>query len=475
MTEPGPQRLERDSFGEIGVPAARLWGAETERARRHFSACEERMPRELLHALALIKAAAARANAALGLLSAHKAEAIARAAEEILAGTHAQEFPLALWQSGSGTQTHMNVNEVLANRASCLLGGECGRARLVDPHDDVNLGQSTNDVMPSAMHIAATLGVRELMPVLERLRGTLAAHAAAHARLVKIGRTHLQDATPLTLGQEISGWCAQVADAAARIDDASGSVRALSLGGTAVGTGLNAHPAFAEIAIRDLARVTGQAFVPSRNRYAAQAAHDDLVALHGTLRTLAVALTKVANDVRWLASGPRCGLGELALPDNEPGSSIMPGKVNPSQCEALVMACCQVCGNDAALGMAGAGGHFELNACKPVIAFNVLFSLRLLTRVVGDFEQHAVRGMAPRTARIEELLQRSLMLVTALTPRIGYARAAAIARHAHEAGLSLREAALESGAVSAAEFDAWVRPAAMVGQDETSDTRGAGD
>lgn len=474
MTGTSPERIEHDSFGDIAVAATRLWGAETERARSHFATSDERMPHDLILALVQIKRAAARVNAALGLLDARKATAIVAAADEILAGLHADEFPLHVWQSGSGTQTHMNVNEVLANRASLILGGPCGPGRLVDPHDDVNRGQSTNDVFPSAMNLAAAGAVRrDLLPALAVLRETLAQKSRAYADVVKIGRTHLQDATPLTLGQEISGWGAQVADAASRLDIALGPVHALALGGTAVGTGINTHPHFAEKVIRDLADTTGIAFVPARNRFAALASHDELVALHGSLKTLACALTKIANDLRWLASGPRCGIGEIALPDNEPGSSIMPGKVNPTQCEAVVMACCQVMGNDVAVNMGGAGGHFELNACKPVIAFNVLFSARLLADATRNFERYCVRGLEPRLARIDEHVQRSLMLATALAPHLGYDAAAAIARSAHRDGLSLRDAALRSGSLTAEQFDTWVRPATMTGRFDDSDGSGS--
>jgi fumarate hydratase, class II len=457
-------RLERDSFGEIRVPADRLWGAQTERAIRHFDISTERMPRELILALALVKRCAALVNLQLGLLDERKAQAIAAAADEVTAGRHEAEFPLAVWQTGSGTQTNMNMNEVLANRASVLMGGPPGHERLVHPNDDVNRGQSSNDVFPTAMSVAAVRAIEgALLPALGALRGTLARKAEAFADVVKIGRTHLQDATPMTLGQEMSGWASQLDHAVAHVEAALPHLRELAIGGTAIGTGLNTHPDFGRLVAEALSREAGTLFVPAPNRFEALAAHDAMVHAHGALKTVAASLMKIANDVRWLASGPRSGLGEIRIPENEPGSSIMPGKVNPTQCEALAMACCQVMGNDVTVNIAGASGNFELNVCKPVIAHNVLQSIRLLADAVRSFDGHCARGIEPDRARIAELLERSLMLVTALSPHIGYDKAAEIAHAAHASGTTLREAAVSSGHVTAEQFDAWVRPADMVG------------
>ncbi|MDA8107082.1 MAG: class II fumarate hydratase, partial [Betaproteobacteria bacterium] len=416
-------RIEKDSFGPIEVPAERLWGAQTERSLRLFRISGERMPLAVVHALALVKRCAARVNAELGLLDPAKAGAIARAADEVLQGRHDAEFPLVVWQTGSGTQSNMNVNEVLANRASELLGGERGPRRLVHPNDHVNLGQSSNDAFPTAMHIAAARALHGgLLPALARLIDTLAAKRDAFAGIVKIGRTHLQDATPLTLGQEFSGYAAQLEQARAAVEAALPGVYRLAIGGTAVGTGLNAHPEFGERVAREIARETGLPFVTAPNRFAALAGHEALVFAHGALKTLAAALAKIANDVRWLASGPRSGLGEIAIPENEPGSSIMPGKVNPTQAEALTMLCAQVLGNDVAVGIGGASGNFELNVHKPLVIHNFLQSVRLLADGCLSFEEHCARGIEPNTARIRELLERSLMLVTALAPHIGYDR-----------------------------------------------------
>ncbi|WP_374587061.1 class II fumarate hydratase [Ideonella dechloratans] len=457
-------RLERDTFGEIAVPAERLWGAQTQRSLEHFDISQERMPSALLHALTRVKRAAAEANAALGLLDAAKARAIVAAADEVLAGRWEAEFPLVVWQTGSGTQTHMNVNEVLANRASQLLGGPVGSGRLVHPNDEVNLGQSSNDVFPTAMNLAATQALQaRLLPALGRLRDTLRAKSRLFADIVKIGRTHLQDATPLTLGQEMSGWVAQLDHAEAHLRAALPHLRELALGGTAVGTGLNAHPEFATRVVDALNQATGLGLVSAPNKFEALAAHDAIVHAHGALKTLAAALFKIANDVRWLASGPRAGLGELRIPENEPGSSIMPGKVNPTQCEALTMVCCQVFGNDVAVNLAGASGNFELNVYKPVLIHDFLQSARLLADGMTSFETHCASGIEPDRARMHELLERSLMLVTALNPHIGYDRAAAIAKKAHREGTTLREAAITSGHVTAEQFDAWVDPARMVG------------
>jgi fumarate hydratase class II len=457
-------RTEHDSFGPIEVPADRLWGAQTQRSLEHFAISGERMPEELVLALATVKSACAHVNRDLGLLAADKTSAIIAAAEEVLFGRHDHEFPLSVWQTGSGTQTNMNMNEVLANRASELLGGERGPKRRVHPNDDVNLGQSSNDVFPTAMHVAAVLGIiRTLLPALAHLRATLNEKSGAFADIVKIGRTHLQDATPVTLGQEFSGYVAQLDHATAVINAALPSLYPLAIGGTAVGTGLNTHPEFGDRVAAELARSIGLPFVGAANKFAALAAHDGLVAAHGALKTLAVALTKIANDIRWLASGPRCGIGEISIPENEPGSSIMPGKVNPTQCEAMTMLCAQVMGNDVAIGIGAAAGNFELNVYKPLIAHNLLQSVRLLADGMVSFDTHCVRGIDARREHIAELLERSLMLVTALAPHIGYDRAAEIAKKAHHDGTTLREAALALGNVTAADFDRWVRPSEMVG------------
>ncbi|HKW84297.1 MAG TPA: class II fumarate hydratase [Burkholderiaceae bacterium] len=459
------ERIERDTFGDIAVPSHALWGAQTQRSLHHFAISTERMPRELVLALAQVKRAAAVVNRSLGTLDAKKADAIVKAADEVIAGEHADQFPLSVWQTGSGTQSNMNMNEVLANRASQLLGGEIGEARLVHPNDDVNRGQSSNDVFPTAMNVAAVVAIEEqLFPALTVLRDTLDAKAKTFADVVKIGRTHLQDATPLTLGQEISGWVAQIDHGIRHLRTARPHLRELALGGTAVGTGLNAHPEFGTRVAAELARATGHPFESAPNKFEALAAHDALLFTHGALKTVAASLTKIANDVRWLASGPRSGLGEITIPENEPGSSIMPGKVNPTQCEALTMLCCQVLGNDVAVNVAGASGNFELNVFKPVIIHNLLQSVRLLADGARSFEEHCARGIEANTARIDELVQRSLMLVTALNPHIGYDKAAQIAKKAHKEGTSLREAALASGWLSGEQFDAWVRPEQMVGR-----------
>ena len=465
MTITTPHRTERDTFGNIDVPANALWGAQTQRSLLHFAISTERMPHELLMALALVKRSAAVVNRALGELDAVKADALVIAADEVLAGQHDAQFPLSVWQTGSGTQTNMNMNEVLANRASQLLGGAAGESRLVHPNDDANRGQSSNDVFPTAMNVAAMQAIETaLLPALGTLRDTLAAKSQAFADVVKIGRTHLQDATPLTLGQEISGWVAQLDHGIRHLRTTRPHLRELALGGTAVGTGLNAHPEFGVRVAAELARATGIAFTSAPNKFEALAAHDAIVFAHGACKTLAASLMKIANDVRWLASGPRSGLGEITIPENEPGSSIMPGKVNPTQCEALTMLCCQVLGNDVAINVAGASGNFELNVFKPVLIHNLLQSVRLLADGVASFEQHCARGIEPDRARITELVQRSLMLVTALNPHIGYDKAAQIAKRAHAGVSSLRDAALASGWVSAEQFDAWVKPENMVGR-----------
>ena len=457
-------RLEKDSFGTIEVPAERLWGAQTERSRRFFRISGERMPPPVIYALALVKKVAAAVNAELNLLSKQKAEAIQRAADEVLAGRHDAEFPLVVWQTGSGTQTNMNVNEVLANRASELLGGERGQKRLVHPNDEVNLGQSSNDVFPTAMHIAAARALQEeVLPAVEALKTTLAKKRDAFAAIIKIGRTHLQDATPLTLGQEFSGYVAQLEHAQAALRAVLPPLYELAIGGTAVGTGLNTHPEFAGRVCAAVASHTKLAFVEASNKFAALGGHEPLVFAHGALKTLSAALSKIANDIRLLSSGPRSGLAELRIPENEPGSSIMPGKVNPTQAEALTMLCAQVAGNDVAVGIGAASGHLELNVYKPMIIHAFLQSARLLADGCRSFDEHCARGIEADQARIRELLERSLMLVTALAPHIGYDRAAEIAKKAHREGSTLREAALGLGYVTAEDFDRWVRADAMIG------------
>lgn len=462
-------RTEKDSFGPIEVPAERLWGAQTQRSLQFFHISPERMPEEIILALAETKRACALVNRDLGLLAETKAQAIVAAADEVLAGLHPGEFPLQVWQTGSGTQSNMNMNEVLANRASELLGGALGTARLIHPNDEVNLGQSSNDIFPTAMHVAACISLStKLLPALQLLSARLAEKSAAFANIVKIGRTHLQDATPLTLGQEFSGYVAQLQFAYAAISAALPSLHELAVGGTAVGTGLNTHAEFGARVAQELARSCGLPFVSAPNKFAALAAHDALVAAHGALKALAAALMKIANDIRWLASGPRSGLSEISIPENEPGSSIMPGKVNPTQCEAMTMVCCQVFGNDVAINFGGASGNFELNVFKPLIAHNFLQSSRLLTGAMLSFEAYCVEGIAANRERIEELMERSLMLVTALTPHIGYDRAAEIAKQAHLDGCTLKQAALALGYVAESDFDRWVRPQEMTHPDKHS-------
>jgi len=456
-------RIEHDTMGDIEVVADRLWGAQTQRALHHFAISEERMPRELIHALALVKRAAALVNSELGLIDAAHAAAIGAAANEVIAGEHADQFPLSLWQSGSGTQTNMNVNEVLANRASDLLGRQRGEPRTVHPNDEVNRGQSTNDVFPSAIHIALALALRHrLLPALSQLRSTLASKAAEFDSIIKIGRTHLQDATPLTLGQEFSGYVAQLDFAETCVNQAIEALLPLAIGGTAVGTGIATHREFGTLVAAQLAATTGMPFVSASNKFAAVAASDGVVFAHGGVKTLAAALLKIANDVRLLASGPRSGIGELALPENEPGSSIMPGKVNPTQSEAMIMVCIQVFGHDVAINFAGASGNLELNVCRPLIAYNALSSVQLLADAMVSFERHCVLGITARVDRIAAMVDQSLMLVTALAPHIGYDKAAQIAQHAHRSGSTLREAALHLKHVNGEDFDRWVRPASMI-------------
>ena len=458
-------RVESDTFGPIDVPAHRLWGAQTQRSLQNFDISGERQPREIIRALAQVKRASAVVNHALGLQDERKTQAIVQAADEVIAGAHEEEFPLVVWQTGSGTQTNMNVNEVLANRASELLGGERGPSRLVHPNDDVNRSQSSNDVFPTAMHVAAVEALtHRLLPALVLLRGTLEHKARDFDGIVKIGRTHLQDATPLTLGQEFSGWVAQLAHGEAHVRAALPHLCELALGGTAVGTGLNAPAGYAVQVAGELARLTGQPFVTAPNKFEAMASVDALVHAHGALKTLAASLMKIANDVRWLASGPRSGIGELSIPENEPGSSIMPGKVNPTQSEAVTMLAAQVFGNDVAINFGGASGNFELNVFRPMVAHNFLQSVRLLADGMRSFNDHCAVGIEPNRERIAELVDRSLMLVTALNTHIGYDKAAQIAKKAHKDGSSLREAALALGHVTAEQFDAWVRPEQMVGR-----------
>lgn len=458
-------RIERDTFGQIAVPAQRLWGAQTQRSLENFRISGERMPPELIRALALVKRACAMINGRLGLLDEKKSRAIIEAADEVINGQHDEEFPLVVWQTGSGTQTNMNLNEVLANRASELLGGERGEKRLVHPNDEVNKGQSSNDVFPTAMHVAALLALTsKLVPSLRRLRDTLLAKSRAFDDIVKIGRTHLQDATPLTLGQEFSGYVSQLDHGIAHVEASRPHLSELALGGTAVGTGLNAHPEFGARVAQELAQSTGLPFISAPNKFEALAANDALVHAHGALKTVAASLMKIANDIRWLASGPRSGIGELSIPENEPGSSIMPGKVNPTQSEALTMLCCQVFGNDVAINIGGAMGNFELNVFKPMIIHNFLQSVRLLADGAASFNDNCAVGIEPDRARIEQLVDQSLMLVTALNPHIGYDKAAQIAKTAHKEGTTLKQAAVALGYLTAEQFDQWVRPENMVGK-----------
>lgn len=463
-------RREHDSLGEVDVPADRLWGAQTERAAQNFPIGGSRFhwPPAVIRALGLVKKCAALANAELGTLPAETAELIARAADEIIAGRWNEEFPLSAFQSGSGTQTNMNANEVLAHRA-VQLAAEAGKAAVaIHPNDELNRGQSTNDVFPTVMHLAVIDELEHrLVPAITELHATLSDKSAAFAEIVMLGRTHLQDAVPVTLGQVISGWAMQLEQALGGIRDAEPRLMELAIGGTAVGTGLNAHPQFGERVIHKLAVTTGWPFVPACNRFAAISAHDALVQLSAALRTLAGALLKIVNDVRWYASGPRGGIGELTIPENEPGSSIMPGKINPSQCEALAMVVAQVFGNDLAVAFAGSQGNFQLNAFKPIILHNVLESIDLLAEGCQSFNARCARGIEPNLPRIREHLDNSLMLVTALAPHIGYERAAEIALTAHHGRLSLREAALQLGYVTADDYDRWIRPGEMTGPQKT--------
>ncbi|MFL6798227.1 MAG: class II fumarate hydratase [Xanthobacteraceae bacterium] len=455
-------RTEADSFGPIEVPAERYWGAQTERSRGNFRIGQERMPVPIIRALGIVKRAAAEVNQDLSTLDARRAKAIARAAQEVIDGTLGENFPLVVWQTGSGTQTNMNVNEVIAARANELLGAKRGAKAPIHPNDHVNMSQSSNDSFPTAMHIAAAQEITaELLPALAQLQSALQGKAKEFARIVKIGRTHAQDATPLTLGQEFSGYAAQVRLGRARVETALKELYPLAQGGTAVGTGLNAKPEFAKLVAAKIASLTGLPFVSAANKFEALASHDALVFVHGALTAVATGLFKIANDIRFLGSGPRSGLGELMLPENEPGSSIMPGKVNPTQSEAVTMVCCQIFGNHTTISLAGSQGHFELNVYKPVIAHVLLQSIRLLADAAVSFTEHCVTGIRANEARIRDLLRNSLMLVTALTPKIGYDRAAEIAKAAHVRGTTLREEALRLGYVSAADFDRLVRPERM--------------
>jgi fumarate hydratase class II len=457
-----PTRTESDSMGKIDVPADRYYGAQTARSLIHFAIGKDTMPPELIRAFGILKKAAALVNQDLGKLPADKTALITQAADEVIAGKLNDHFPLRIWQTGSGTQTNMNVNEVISNRAIEISGGAMGSKKPIHPNDDVNMSQSSNDTFPAAMHIAAATETRQkLLPAVKKLRDALDAKAREFAGVVKIGRTHLQDATPLTVGQEFSGYVNLLDRDGGRIAMALDGLYDLAIGGTAVGTGLNAHPEFAERAAKKIAELTSLPFRSHPNKFAALSAHDELVFASGALKTLAASLMKIANDIRWLASGPRCGLGELILPENEPGSSIMPGKVNPTQAEAITMVAVQVMGNDAAIGFAGSQGNFELNVFKPVIIFNYLHSVELLADAMNSFVGHCVQGIEVNTTQIEHYVHNSLMLVTALAPKIGYDAAAQVAKAAHHSHISLREAAINLGYVTAEEFDALVKPEDM--------------
>jgi fumarate hydratase, class II len=461
----GETRMESDSMGQVEVPADRYWGAQTQRSLHHFSigGPTERMPVEVVRAFGILKKACALVNLELGKLPKEKADLIVQAADEVILGKLDEHFPLYVWQTGSGTQSNMNANEVISNRAIELAGGELGSKKPIHPNDDVNLSQSSNDTFPAAMHIAAaTAIVEKLLPSLRALRDALAQKAGEFDEIVKIGRTHLQDAVPLTLGQEFSGYVAQLDDDIDRIVQSLPGLYQLAIGGTAVGTGLNAPPGFGEAAAAKIAELTGLPFTSAPNKFAALAAHDAMVFSHGAIRTLAVSLMKIANDIRWLGSGPRSGLGELELPENEPGSSIMPGKVNPTQSEAVTMVACQVFGNDVAITVAGSQGNFELNVFKPVMIRNFLHSVNILADVCATFRRFAVEGIKPNRERIADLVDRSLMLVTALTPKIGYDKAAEIAEKAHHEGTSLKEAAVALGYLTEAEYEEAVKPERMV-------------
>jgi fumarate hydratase, class II len=458
-------RVESDSMGSIEVPDDRYYGAQTARSLLHFKIGTERIPLPIIHAFGLLKKGAAQANVELGVLDPAIAELIARAADEVSSGQLDEHFPLVVWQTGSGTQTNMNVNEVISNRAIELAGGVLGSKQPVHPNDHVNKSQSSNDTFPTAMHMAAVMRIEgHLLPRVKRLRDSLADKAVAFMEVVKIGRTHLQDATPLTLGQEITGWVAQLDNAIKTIGATLPQLREIALGGTAVGTGLNAPDGYAELAAAKITALAGTTFVSAPNKFAALASHDSFVSTSGALKQLAAACLKIANDVRWLASGPRCGIGELSIPENEPGSSIMPGKVNPTQCEAMSMVCCQVLGNDATIGFAASQGNFELNVFKPVLAYDLLQTITLLGDACASFDEHCAAGIEPRRENIDRHVRQSLMLVTALNPRIGYDNAAKVAKRALASGGTLRQAAIDLGLLSGEEFDQLVRPEQMVGR-----------
>ena len=461
-TEQKPNtRVESDSMGEIEVPADRYWGAQTQRSLHHFNIGDDRMPREMIRALGILKKAAALVNEELGKLPQEKAKIIVQAADEVISGKLDAEFPLRVWQTGSGTQTNMNANEVISNRAIEIAGGVMGSKKPIHPNDDVNMSQSSNDTFPTAMYIAAAEQLNKLIPEIQRVHDAIAAKAKEFKDVVKIGRTHLQDATPVTVGQEMSGWASLLARDIERLKMAMPGLLDLAIGGTAVGTGLNSHPEFGERAAKKISELTGLPFKSHPDKFAALSAHDEIVFASGALKTLAGSLMKIANDIRWLASGPRCGLGELVLPENEPGSSIMPGKVNPTQSEAMTMVSVQVFGNDAAVTFAGSQGNFELNVFKPVMIHNLLHSIRLLHDASHGFVDYCISGIELNREQIDEYLQNSLMLVTALNPHIGYDKAAKIAKNAHTKGLSLRESAVELGFLTAEEFDAYVKPEEM--------------
>src|SRR6476619_3382387 len=455
-------RSETDSFGPIEVPADRYWGAQTERSRQNFKIGQDRMPIAIVHALGLVKLASAQTNRELGLLDARRAGAIIRAAREVIEGKLDDHFPLVVWQTGSGTQSNMNLNEVIANRANQLLGGKLGAKAPVHPNDHVNMSQSSNDSFPTAMHIAAAMAIiGDLIPALSELHRALRKKEKAFAHIVKIGRTHTQDATPMTLGQEFSGYAAQVESGIARLRMAARDLFPLAQGGTAVGTGLNSKPKFARLFAKHVAKITKLPFTSAANKFEALASHDAYVFVHGAINSVATGLFKIANDIRLLGSGPRSGLGELILPENEPGSSIMPGKVNPTQCEAMTMVCCQVFGNHTAITVGGSQGHFELNVYKPLLAYCMMHSIQIMTDVALSFTEHCVEGIRADEKRIRDLMERSLMLVTALAPRIGYDNAAKVAKSAHARGTTLKEEAVRLGFVTPAEFDRLVRPDKM--------------
>src|SRR5580765_6041188 len=454
-------RTESDSMGKIDVPANVYWGAQTQRSLLHFNIGRDTMPPELVRAFGTLKKACALVNQDLGKLPSDIAKLIVLAADEVIAGKLNDQFPLRIWQTGSGTQTNMNVNEVIANRAIEIAGGELGSKKPIHPNDDVNMSQSSNDTFPAAMHIAAAEQMNKLIPRVQEVHDAIDAKAKEFKDVVKIGRTHLQDATPLTVGQEMSGWASLLERDVVRLSEALNGLYDLAIGGTAVGTGLNAHPEFAERAAKKIAELTGLPFKSHPNKFAALSAHDDIVFASGAVKTLAVSLMKIANDIRWLASGPRCGLGELVIPENEPGSSIMPGKVNPTQSEAMTMVAVQVMGNDAAIGFAGSQGNFELNVYKPVMIHNLLHSIRLLHDACHGFVEYCIDGMELNRAQIDQHLRESLMLVTALNQHIGYDNAAKIAKNAHKKKMSLRESAIELGLLTGEQFDEWVKPEEM--------------